>query len=88
MLNDIVEKPLLAICRKGKLFDIDVTDTKISLLMFYNFLDSLRNVGALVSFYLDVESGPLDFLLGTRGKDFGIAPCISYSLSDMEISKS
>jgi hypothetical protein len=26
MLNDIVEKPLLAICRKGKLFDIDVTD--------------------------------------------------------------
>ena len=26
MLNDIVEKQLSAICRKGKLFDIDVTD--------------------------------------------------------------
>jgi hypothetical protein len=56
--------------------------------MFYSFLDSLRNVRALVSFYRDVESGPLDFLLDTRGKDFGIASCNSYSLSDMEISKS
>ena len=26
MLNDIVEKQLSEICRKGKLFDIDVTD--------------------------------------------------------------
>jgi hypothetical protein len=26
MLNDTVEKQLSAICRKGKLFDIDVTD--------------------------------------------------------------
>jgi hypothetical protein len=48
-------------------------------------LDSLRDIGTLVYLFFDVFNGPLD---DTLGKDFGIAPCNSNSLSDMEISNS
>jgi len=46
----------------------------ICVILLTSYSTTYLNVGVLVPLFVDVKSCPLDFLLDTRGKYFGIVP--------------